>query len=88
MTAAYAFIDYRSEGQTLPYVIVDIGSPPTFNVRLTEKLAASTAFCSMLDFEKHPMRTNLYLVKIQRPALSPSPLKFNLTSTRYQRVVG
>jgi ATP-dependent exoDNAse (exonuclease V) alpha subunit len=29
MTAAYAFTDYRSQGQTLPYVIVDIGSPPT-----------------------------------------------------------
>ena len=29
MTPAYAFIDYRSQGQTLPYVIVDIATPPT-----------------------------------------------------------
>ena len=27
MTAAYAFTDYRSQGQTLPYVIIDIASP-------------------------------------------------------------
>ena len=29
VTAAYAFTDYRSQGQTLPYVIIDIASPPT-----------------------------------------------------------
>jgi hypothetical protein len=29
VTAAYAFTDYRSQGQTLPYVIVDIAKPPT-----------------------------------------------------------
>lgn len=28
MTAAYAFTDYRSQGQTIPYVIVDIGRVP------------------------------------------------------------
>jgi len=27
ITAAYAFTDYRSQGQTLPYVIVDIAKP-------------------------------------------------------------
>jgi len=27
VTAAYAFTDYRSQGQTLPYVIIDIASP-------------------------------------------------------------
>jgi ATP-dependent exoDNAse (exonuclease V) alpha subunit len=25
---AYAFTDYRAQGQTLPYVIVDIARPP------------------------------------------------------------
>jgi ATP-dependent exoDNAse (exonuclease V) alpha subunit len=34
MTAAYAFTDYRSQGQTIPYVIVDIGSPPTGTLSL------------------------------------------------------
>jgi hypothetical protein len=40
MTAAYAFTDYHSQGQTLPYVIIDIASPPTgklslFNLYIT-----------------------------------------------------
>lgn len=29
MTAGYAFTDYKSQGQTIEYVIVDIGKPPT-----------------------------------------------------------
>jgi ATP-dependent exoDNAse (exonuclease V) alpha subunit len=29
MTPAYAFTDYQSQGQTLPYVIIDIATPPT-----------------------------------------------------------
>ena len=29
MTAAYAFTDYRSQGQTLLYVMIDIAKPPT-----------------------------------------------------------
>ncbi|KAJ6506037.1 hypothetical protein DFH09DRAFT_1101547 [Mycena vulgaris] len=29
VTGAYAFTDYRSQGQTLPYVYVDIGTPLT-----------------------------------------------------------
>ena len=28
MTAAYTFTDYRSQGQTIPYVLVDIVTPP------------------------------------------------------------
>ena len=27
--AAYSFTDYRSQGQTIPYVIVDIAKPPS-----------------------------------------------------------
>jgi hypothetical protein len=34
MTAAYAFTDYRAQGQTLPYVIIDIASPPTGKLTL------------------------------------------------------
>ncbi|KAJ7028352.1 hypothetical protein C8F04DRAFT_964088 [Mycena alexandri] len=34
LTGAYAFTDYRSQGQTLPYVIVDIGTPPTGGLSL------------------------------------------------------
>ncbi|KAI6136317.1 hypothetical protein F5141DRAFT_972866, partial [Pisolithus sp. B1] len=29
MTTAYAFTDYRAQGQTIPYVIVDIARPPS-----------------------------------------------------------
>ncbi|KAI9069328.1 hypothetical protein FKP32DRAFT_1556445, partial [Trametes sanguinea] len=28
ITGAYAFTDYRSQGQTIPYVIVDLQVPP------------------------------------------------------------
>ncbi|KIM70349.1 hypothetical protein SCLCIDRAFT_36977, partial [Scleroderma citrinum Foug A] len=31
---AYAFTDYRSQGQTIPYVIVDIANPPTGGLSL------------------------------------------------------
>ena len=34
ITAAYAFTDYRSQGQTLPYVFVDIATPPTGTLSL------------------------------------------------------
>ena len=35
VAAAYAFTDYRSQGQTIPYyVIVDIASPPTGTLSL------------------------------------------------------
>jgi ATP-dependent exoDNAse (exonuclease V) alpha subunit len=34
MTAAYAFTDYRSQGQTIPLVLVDIASPPSRTLSL------------------------------------------------------
>ncbi|KAJ7482441.1 hypothetical protein FB451DRAFT_1029725 [Mycena latifolia] len=34
LTGAYAFMDYRSQGQTLPYVFVDIGTPPSGGLSL------------------------------------------------------
>ena len=34
MTAAYAFTDYCSQGQTIPYVLVDIATPPTGGLNL------------------------------------------------------
>ncbi|KIM52990.1 hypothetical protein SCLCIDRAFT_1223254, partial [Scleroderma citrinum Foug A] len=34
VTPAYAFMDYRSQGQTIPHVIVDIASPPTGGLSL------------------------------------------------------
>ncbi len=29
MTPGYAFTDYKAQGQTIEYLIVDIGKPPT-----------------------------------------------------------
>ena len=34
VTAAYAFTDYRLQGQTIPYVVVDIATPPTGGLSL------------------------------------------------------
>ncbi|THH04463.1 hypothetical protein EW146_g10168 [Bondarzewia mesenterica] len=34
ITAAYAFTDYRAQGQTIPYVLVDIAPPPTGKLSL------------------------------------------------------
>ncbi|KAG1858510.1 hypothetical protein F4604DRAFT_1589477 [Suillus subluteus] len=34
MTAAYAFTDYHSQGQTIPYVLVDIATPPSGRLNL------------------------------------------------------
>jgi hypothetical protein len=34
VTAAYSFTDYRSQGQTIPYVIVDIAKPPSGTLTL------------------------------------------------------
>lgn len=32
MTASYAFMDYRAQGQMIPYVIVDIKCPPALAI--------------------------------------------------------
>lgn len=34
IVATYTFMDYRSQGQTLPHVIIDIASPPTGTLTL------------------------------------------------------
>ena len=62
MTAAYAFTDYRSQGQTIPYVIVDIGSPPTgtlslFNLYVALSRSSGRDSIRLLrDFKDEPFR--------------------------------
>ncbi|KAJ6567689.1 hypothetical protein DFH09DRAFT_918571 [Mycena vulgaris] len=34
LTGSYAFTDYRSQGQTLPFVFVDIATPPSGGLSL------------------------------------------------------
>jgi ATP-dependent exoDNAse (exonuclease V) alpha subunit len=53
ITAVYAFTDYCSQGQTLPYVIVDIGSPLTgtlslFNLYVTLSRSSGRASIRLL----------------------------------------
>ncbi|GJF00157.1 ATP-dependent exoDNAse [Phanerochaete sordida] len=40
VTGAYAFTDYRAQGQTLRYVLVDIATPPSFELTLTNMYVA------------------------------------------------
>ena len=57
MTAAYGFTDYRSQSQTIPYVLVDIGSPPTgtlslFNLYVAlSRSSGRTAIRLLRDFD-------------------------------------
>jgi hypothetical protein len=57
MTAAYGFTDYYSQGQTLPYVIIDIVSPPTgaldlFNLYVALSRSSGRSSIRLLrDFE-------------------------------------
>ncbi|EIM82415.1 uncharacterized protein STEHIDRAFT_64972 [Stereum hirsutum FP-91666 SS1] len=34
MSSAYAFTDYRAQGQTIPYVLIDIAQPPSNGLSL------------------------------------------------------
>lgn len=57
ITAAYAFTDYRSQGQTIQYVIVDIGRPPSgkltgFNAYVALSRSSGAATIRLLrDFD-------------------------------------
>jgi ATP-dependent exoDNAse (exonuclease V) alpha subunit len=56
--AAYAFTDYRAQGQTIPHVIVDIASPPmgtlsVFNLYVALSRSASRhSICLLQDFDQ------------------------------------
>ncbi|KIL70018.1 hypothetical protein M378DRAFT_57267, partial [Amanita muscaria Koide BX008] len=57
ITAAYAFTDYRSQGQTLPYVLVDLATPPfgslsLFNLYVALSRSSGRASIQLLrDFD-------------------------------------
>ena len=57
ITPGYAFTDYRSQGQTIPYVIVDIASPPSgalslFNVYVALSRSSGRSTIRLLrDFD-------------------------------------
>ena len=57
MTAAYAFTDYQSQGQTIPFVLVNIALPPTgglslFNLYVALSQSSSHSTIQLLwDFD-------------------------------------
>ena len=62
ITASYAFTIYRSQGQTLPYVIVDITKPPTggltlFNLYVALSCSSGRSTIRLLrDFDEQYFR--------------------------------
>jgi ATP-dependent exoDNAse (exonuclease V) alpha subunit len=65
MTAGYAFTNYKSQGQTIEYVIIDIGKPPTgtlspFSVYMALSWSRGRDTIRLLQnfdpnlFQKHP----------------------------------
>ena len=58
MTVAYAFTDYRSQGQTIPYILIDIATPPTgglnlFNLYVALSQSSSQSTIRLLrDFDE------------------------------------
>ena len=54
ITPAYAFTDYRSQGQTIPLVIVDIGKPPTGHI---------TAFNAYVALSRSRGRSSIRLLR-------------------------
>ncbi|KAI0250296.1 hypothetical protein BJV78DRAFT_1128109, partial [Lactifluus subvellereus] len=59
ITPAYAFTDYRSQGQTISHVIVDLAAPPSgslslFNVYIALSRSSGRSTIRLLrDFDDH-----------------------------------
>ncbi|KAG1816357.1 uncharacterized protein BJ212DRAFT_1271759 [Suillus subaureus] len=77
MTAAYVFTDYRSQGQTIPYVLVDIATPPTGGLNLFNLYIAlsqsSGCHCLELLVEDDRLkeldeRTKVWWTKMGKPS--------------------
>ncbi|KAI9069198.1 hypothetical protein FKP32DRAFT_1560221 [Trametes sanguinea] len=77
ITAAYAFTDYRSQGQTIPRVIVDIKQPPgpkrltLFNLYVA--LSRSIAEDARLD--EWDATTKTWWQKMNRPRMSEQEVR-------------
>lgn len=69
LTPAYAFTDYRSQGQILPYVIVDLATPP---------YGAFTPFNAYVALSRSRSRETIRLLQDFNPKLFTTPLDENL----------
>ena len=64
LTTSYAFTDYRSQGQTIPAVLVDIGTPPTgqltpFNIYVAlSRSRGREAIRLLQDFDERLLTTH------------------------------
>ena len=64
MTAAYGFTDYRSQGQTISHVVVDIATPPIgglslFNLYVALSRSSGRATIRLLrDFDDKPFQVS------------------------------
>lgn len=79
LTAAYAFTDYRAQGQTIPHVIVDIASPPSgseltlFNIYVALSRSKGRQSIRLLrDFDER------LLFKAQVPELETEDIKLRM----------
>ncbi|KAI5989033.1 hypothetical protein EDD15DRAFT_2171871 [Pisolithus albus] len=75
MTPAYAFTDYRSQGQTLTSVIINIATPPTgglnlFNLYIAlSRSRGRSHICLLRDFDDnlfHKSHCNELLMEDER----------------------
>jgi hypothetical protein len=69
LTPAYAFTDYRSQGQTLPYVIIDLATPPSGGL---------TPFNAYVALSRSESRENARLLWNFDNKLFTSPADVNL----------
>ena len=64
MTGAYGFTDYRAQGQTIPYVVVDLAQPPT---------GALTPFNAYVALSRSSGRDTIRLIRDFNDALFTTP---------------
>ena len=87
MTAGYAFTDYKSQGQTIEYVIINIGKPPTgilspfsIYVALSQSRGRNTIHLlrdfDVNLFQNHPSEALIGLVSAYARILQFQPIIF------------
>ena len=87
MTAGYAFRDYKSQGQTIEYVIINIGKPPTgilspfsIYVALSQSRGRNTIHLlrdfDVNLFQNHPSEVLIGLVSAYARILQFQPIIF------------
>ncbi|KAF8959818.1 hypothetical protein BDZ97DRAFT_1666644, partial [Flammula alnicola] len=76
ITTAYAFTDYRLQGQTMPFALVDIGPPPSsilslFNLHVALSRSSGRDTIRLLRDFDDKMFTKAHDPELLDPDLSP-----------------